>query len=85
MTINALSGHLASTAAVAAPQDLSQRQAEVLALVSEGLQNKQIAHRLGISEATVKAHISKAIQMTGCQNRVGLALLWLRRTGRLMP
>lgn len=65
------------------PPQLSRRQEEVLALVTDGLQNKQIAHRLGISEATVKAHVSKTIQQTGCNNRVGLTLLWLRRTGRL--
>ena len=72
----------ADTAAGEPPQ-LSRRQAEILALVTDGLQNKQIAHRLGISEATVKAHVSKTIQQTGSNNRVGLALLWLRRTGRL--
>lgn len=72
----------ADTAAGEPPQ-LSRRQEEILALVTDGLQNKQIAHRLGISEATVKAHVSKTIQQTGCNNRVGLALLWLRRTGRL--
>jgi DNA-binding NarL/FixJ family response regulator len=65
--------------------DLSQRQAEILALVAEGLQNKEIAYRLGISEATVKAHISKAIQLTGCRNRIGLAFLWMQQTGRLLP
>lgn len=70
----------------AAPGDpplLSRRQEQILALIADGLQNKQIAHRLGISEATVKVHVSKTIQQTGCSNRVGLALLWLRRTGRL--
>ena len=67
------------------PYTISARQAEILALVADGLQNKQIAHRLGISEATVKAHISKTIQISGCRNRVSLALLWLRHTGRLMP
>lgn len=72
-----------SAAALAEGPDISNRQAEILELVSEGLQNKQIAHHLGISESTVKSHISKTIQQTGCRNRVGLALLWLRRTGRL--
>lgn len=63
--------------------EISPRQAEILALVAEALSNKQIAHQLGISEATVKAHISKTIQVTGCRNRVGLAILWLQRSGRL--
>lgn len=67
-----------------APHGLSQRQTEVLALVAEALSNKQIAHRLGISEATVKAHISNTIRLTGCRNRVGLVLLWLKQSGRLV-
>ena len=62
---------------------LSARQIEVLILLSQGLQNKQIGHRLGISDATVKAHIAKAKSASGSQNRLGLALFWLRRTGRL--
>lgn len=65
-------------------KELSQRQKEILALVAAALSNKQIAHRLGISEATVKAHISKTIQITGCHNRVALTLLWLRKTGHLI-
>jgi len=72
-------------APAATPHGLSQRQTEVLALVAEALSNKQIAHRLGISEATVKAHISNTIRLTGCRNRVGLVLLWLRQSGRLLP
>ena len=67
------------------PAPISARQAEILALLSDGLQNKQIAYRLGISEATVKAHVAKTMALTGCRNRVGLALLWLRCTGRLLP
>jgi DNA-binding NarL/FixJ family response regulator len=75
--------HPLATRVASPPQELSQRQEEVLALIAEALSNKQIAHRLGISEATVKAHISKTIQVTGCRNRVGLALLWHQKTGRL--
>ena len=75
--------HGLPTGTGSAQQNLSQRQEEVLALIAEALPNKQIAHRLGISEATVKAHISKTIQVTGCHNRVALALLWLQKTGRL--
>lgn len=80
---DAFTPHRCCDGASGSAPELSRRQEEVLALVTDGLQNKQIAHRLGISEATVKAHVSKTIQQTGCHNRVGLALLWLRRTGRL--
>jgi len=39
-------------------QTLTPQQSRVLAMVSEGLLNKQIAYELGVSEATVKAHVS---------------------------
>lgn len=75
----------AAVDAAVMPPVLSLRQAEIVELISHGLQNKQIAHRLGISDATVKAHVAKAMVATGCRNRVGLALYWLRHTGRLLP
>ena len=56
--------HHLATRGASPPQELSQRQEEVLALIAEALSNKQIAHRLGISEATVKAHISKTILLS---------------------
>ena len=37
---------------------LSGRERDVLGLVAEGLANKQIAYRLGISEHTVKTHVA---------------------------
>ena len=77
--------HSLATRVAIAPHELSQRQEEILALVAAALPNKQIGHRLGISEATVKAHISKTIQVTGCRNRVALVLFWLHKTGRLLP
>lgn len=66
------------------PQSLGQKQQEVLALVAEALPNKQIAHRYCISEATIKAQISKTIQITGCHTGAAHALLWLRKTGHLI-
>ena len=76
---------LAAIETASLPPSLSARQAEIINLVSQGLQNKQIAHQLGISDATVKAHVAKAMTATGCRNRVGLALFWLRHTGQLVP
>ncbi|HEY0776424.1 MAG TPA: response regulator transcription factor [Gemmatirosa sp.] len=50
------SADAAGAAAAVAP--LSGRERDVLALVAEGLANKQIAFRLGISEHTVKTHVA---------------------------
>ena len=55
---------------------LSVRQAEVVALVSQGLTNLEVACTLHISVDTVKKHLTSALRITGCQNRTQLALAW---------
>lgn len=56
---------------------LSQRQAEVVVLVAEGQTNREIAYRLGITEQTVKNHVTGALRALGVRNRVELARrLW---------
>jgi DNA-binding NarL/FixJ family response regulator len=63
-----------------AAADLTPREAEVLTLVREGLANKQIARRLGISERTVKAHLTSTFQRIGVVDRTQAAL-WAERNG----
>lgn len=56
--------------APAAPlEGLTARELEVLRLMAEGLANKAIAHRLGISEHTVKFHINAILGKLGVQSR----------------
>ncbi len=50
-------------------EELTQREGEVLSLLAEGLANKQIALALGISEHTVKFHISSIYNKLGVTNR----------------
>jgi DNA-binding NarL/FixJ family response regulator len=57
---------------------LTPREAEVLALVRAGLANKQISRRLGISERTVKAHLTSVFQRIGVVDRTQAAL-WAER------
>lgn len=59
---------------------LTVREAEILAFVRQGLANKQIARRLGISERTVKAHLTSAFQRIGVADRTQAAL-WAERNG----
>lgn len=54
---------------------ISRREWEVLKALSKGESNKHIARRLGISDATVKAHIRLILKKTGCGNRTQ-AVLW---------
>ncbi len=48
---------------------LTQQQMRVLMMLGEGLLNKQIAFKLGVSEATVKAHVSAILQKLGVDSR----------------
>ena len=59
---------------------LTPRESEVLRLVRLGLANKQIARRLGISERTVKAHLTSTFQRIGVVDRTQAAL-WAERHG----
>jgi DNA-binding NarL/FixJ family response regulator len=60
--------------------ELTAREVEVIGLVRAGLSNKQIARRLGISERTVKAHLTSCFQRIGVQDRTQAAL-WAERQG----
>lgn len=59
---------------------LTPREREVLRHVAGGLPNKQIARALGISEKTVKAHLTKVFDAIGVSDRTAAAL-WAHRNG----
>jgi DNA-binding NarL/FixJ family response regulator len=71
---------LDARAAAATRPALTAREREVLALLGEGLPNKLIAARLGISEKTVKAHLTRVYAALGVWDRTGAAL-WAREHG----
>jgi len=73
-----LLGARSGTASVAQAAQLTPREIDVLALVREGLANKQIARRLGITERTVKAHLTSAFSRIGVRDRTAAAL-WAER------
>lgn len=51
------------------PDGLTEREAEVLALIAEGLSNQELARVLSISTATVKTHINNLFAKTGVRDR----------------
>ena len=61
-------------------EGLSAREREVLGLLLEGMPNKLIALRLGISEKTVKSHLTSVFRTIGVTDRVQ-AVLWAERQG----
>ncbi len=56
-------------------RDLSDREREVLALITQGLSNEEIAERLVISHATARHHVSACLQKLGAANRAQAAAL----------
>jgi DNA-binding NarL/FixJ family response regulator len=60
--------------------ELSERELEVLRCVAGGMPNKLIARELGISEKTVKAHLTRVFQQLGVTDRTQAAL-WAREHG----
>jgi len=58
-----------TAATIARLSTLTPQQVRVLMMLSGGLLNKQIAYELGVSEATVKAHVSAILQKLGVESR----------------
>jgi DNA-binding CsgD family transcriptional regulator/tetratricopeptide (TPR) repeat protein len=62
-----------SASAVRLPNELSPREAQILALVAQGLSNKEIGGALSISEHTAANHVRSILRKTGCANRTEAA------------
>ena len=58
-------------------ETLSDREVEVLRLLTQGLANKQIGRALGISERTVKVHVGNVFRRIGVADRISAAM-WAR-------
>jgi DNA-binding CsgD family transcriptional regulator len=61
------------------PLPLTDREAEIVMMIGEGLSNRAIAERLTVSVRTVESHIYRAMGKTGVASRDELAALLLRR------
>jgi DNA-binding NarL/FixJ family response regulator len=71
-------------ARVSPADELTQREREVLSLIATGLSNKRLASHLGISEKTVKAHLTSVFRRIGVTDRTQAAL-WALRHGLEEP
>ena len=59
--------------------DLSERELDILLLVAEGLNNKEIAEKLYLSEGTVRNYISNMLDKLGLRDRTQLAVYYYKR------
>jgi DNA-binding NarL/FixJ family response regulator len=59
-------------------RNISKREMEVMALISESMTNEEIAQKLFLSAKTVKTHIRNLFEKTGIRNRVEAVLLYIR-------
>jgi DNA-binding NarL/FixJ family response regulator len=62
---------------------LTPQQVRVLMMLREGLLNKQIAHQLGVSEATIKAHVSAILQKLDVDSRTQAVIAASRIDGEI--
>jgi DNA-binding NarL/FixJ family response regulator len=58
-----------------AADELTDREREVWLAIARGLNNREIATALGVSEATVKTHVGNVLAKTGMRDRVALVVL----------
>ena len=72
---------LASRNRPSSDAQLTAREEEVLELLGRGLLNKQIARNLGITESTVKTHLTRIFQTIGVHDRTQAALWYQSRNG----
>ena len=56
------------------PDPLSERELEILKLISAGLSNREIGNKLGLSEGTVKNYVTNVLQKIGVRDRTQAAL-----------
>lgn len=56
------------------PEPLSERELEILKLISAGLSNREIGNKLGLSEGTVKNYVTNVLQKIGVRDRTQAAL-----------
>jgi DNA-binding NarL/FixJ family response regulator len=58
--------------------ELTRRELDVIRLIRDGLNKREIGERLGITEYTVKRHVVNALKVADCTNSVQLVMYCLR-------
>ncbi|WP_379329203.1 response regulator [Paenibacillus sp. GCM10027626] len=72
-----ISGMLKDQKKTPLPMDVNPREREILALVADGLSNKEIASRLFLSEGTVRNYVTALLEKLQLRDRTQLAIFYL--------
>ena len=59
------------------------RQSEIVSLIASGLEDKEIARRLGVSVATVRTQLQRLYRQIGVPNRSVAAVRWMQSDGAI--
>jgi two-component system, NarL family, response regulator LiaR len=78
LTPRAAARLMQAVSAPESPEELTERETEVLRLLAKGQSNKQIARNLQIGEKTVKTHVSNILSKLGVQSRTQATLYAIR-------
>ncbi len=78
LTPQAAARLMQAVSAPESPEELTERETEVLRLMAQGQANKEIARSLNISEKTVKVHVSNILSKLGVQSRTQATLYAIR-------
>ena len=78
LTPRAAARLIQAVSAPESPEELTERETEVLRLLAKGQSNKQIARNLQIGEKTVKTHVSNILSKLGVQSRTQATLYAIR-------
>lgn len=78
LTPQAAARLMQAVSAPESPEQLTERETEVLRLMAQGQANKEIARSLNISEKTVKVHVSNILSKLGVQSRTQATLYAIR-------
>jgi two-component system nitrate/nitrite response regulator NarL len=74
------SAHTVHAEGVGGLSSLSKREIEIVQSLAEGLTNREIAQRLGLSQHTVKNYLFRVFDKTGASNRIELLFMLLGRS-----
>ncbi|TMD13160.1 MAG: response regulator transcription factor [Chloroflexi bacterium] len=61
---------------------VTRRQAEILELIGSGLSDKEVGHKLGVSQSTIRTHLKRLYRQHGVHSRAEAVVEWFAEKDR---